>query len=62
MIRPAARGYRVLRLYFFGQVQAALPFRMRRLQTDDGDEFSLAFNGSGRRGWSIGHYNGERSP
>src|SRR5262249_2420427 len=41
--------YRVLRLYrwlnhrFFRQVQAALPFRIRQLQTDNGNEFSLAF-------------------
>jgi transposase len=45
--------YRVLRLYrrlnhhssidFFRQVQAALPFPIRQLQTDNGNEFSLAF-------------------
>lgn len=45
--------YRVLRLYrrlnhrssidFFRQVQAALPFPIRQVQTDNGNEFSLAF-------------------
>ena len=45
--------YRVLRLYrrlnhrnsidFFRQVQAAFPFPIRQVQTDNGNEFSLAF-------------------
>jgi transposase InsO family protein len=45
--------YRVLRLYrrlnhwnsidFFRQLQAAFPFRIRQLQTDNGNEFPLAF-------------------
>ena len=45
--------YRVLRLYrrlnhrnsidFFRQLQAAFPFRIRQLQTDNRNEFSLAF-------------------
>jgi transposase InsO family protein len=46
--------YRVLRLYrhlnpltsleFWGEVRRALPFPIRRLQSDNGQEFSLAFS------------------
>src|SRR5262245_44538846 len=46
--------YRVLRLYqrlnpltsqeFLGEVRRALPFTIRRLQSDNGQEFSLAFS------------------